>query len=126
MYESIHAFLASLGLVLLLLAILRHRRHRLPRLLPAGVVICCVAQLYPLATAFIGIERMNALVAGRLFEMDDLSHFVSDGIDVSEDFIFFSQASHTVGELGALLIACGFLGLVGRLIRQQPVIHPRS
>jgi hypothetical protein len=109
----------TVALLALLLAVLRHRQHPLPRPLVIGIVLACGCQVFPLATVFVGIERINALVEGRLVGESDFSSFAMSGVEVSEDYIVIHQLLDLLGQTGLLLVALGFLLLVRRIVRQK-------
>ena len=119
MYQ-IHTLAIAASAILLLLAILRHRAFKMPPLLPFGTVIFGVAQLFPLASFFIGTERLSAVLQGRFAaeEAEDI-YYSYDDQSVSEAYFMVQSGFSVLGQIGFLLMAIGFLTLVRRMIRQH-------
>ncbi|BCX47663.1 hypothetical protein HAHE_15710 [Haloferula helveola] len=119
MYQ-IHTLVIAASAILLLLAILRYRVFKLPRLLPFGTIVFGFSQLFPLASFFIGTDRLSAVLEGRFAaeEVEDI-YYSYDDQSVSEAYFMVQSGFSVLGQIGFLLIGIGFLSLVRRMIRQH-------
>ncbi|MBK1828248.1 hypothetical protein [Haloferula rosea] len=110
--------LAACSLILLLV-VLRCRRFTVPRRMKAGAIILCISQIFPLASAIVGFERISRLLEGKFFPDDEsTSYFISE-TPVSADYFQVSELFGALGQVGVLLLALGFL----KIVRQQIADH---
>lgn len=120
----VHTVAMSVALVLLLLAALRFRQYRRPAPLLVGLILMAAGQVFGLATVVVGVERINDLLEGTVFENDDSTTFRITDIRVSQDYMLVQQSSHLLGQIGMIVFAIGFMMLVGRIIRARTGTAP--
>ncbi len=120
----VHTVAMSVALVLLLLAALRFRQYRRPAPLLVGLILMAAGQVFGLATVVVGIERINDLLEGTVFENDDSMTFQISSTGVSQDYMLVQQSSHLLGQIGMVVFAIGFMMLVGRIIRARTGTTP--
>ncbi len=117
--EAFHTIATAIALVVLLMAVLRHRQHPIPGPLLVGALLAPVGMLFSLAELAIGTERIDALLAGDQEKPDPFSSTYINDTPVSETYFLVMQAFNLVGGLGLLLVAVGFLLLLKRIIRDH-------
>lgn len=120
----VHTVAISVALVLLLLAALRFRQYRRPAPLLVGLILMTAGQVFGLATVIVGVERINDLLEGTVFENDDSMTFHISSTGVSQDYMLVQQSSHLLGQIGMIVFAIGFMMLVGRIIRARTGTAP--
>lgn len=120
--EIAHTIVTSIALLLLLLAVLRHRQIPLPLVLRIGAIVAPLGEIFAIADALLGTEAINALLIGEYSLNDSSSTIQINDTEVSQVYFVVMQLFHLITISGMFLIAVGMLVLVRRLIRQQ---HPQ-
>lgn len=119
--ETFHTIAATTALVVLLLAVLRHRQHPIPGLLRVGAFIAPVGEIFAIAQVVLGPKALNALLVGDYPLNDSGSALSIDNTEVSQTYFVVMQLFHLISVVGMLLIAIGMLMLVRRIIQNH---HP--
>ncbi|MCH7225503.1 hypothetical protein [Haloferula sp. A504] len=119
--EIFHTLVTSIALLLLLLAVLRHRQAPLPLALRIGTILAPCGEIFAIAEALLGPEAINALLAGEYSLNETGSTIQINNTEVSHTYFAVMQIFHLITTGGMFLIAVGMLILVRRFIRQM---HP--
>ncbi len=118
--EKFEVICGGIASVILLLAVLRYRQHPLPATVRIGAFVLCAGQLFSLAATWVGLERINQLVEGRLFPDDEFNWYLVNGVEVSHEFIFFRSLFNILSQLALAILALGLLRFIHGLVRRQP------
>lgn len=114
--EAFHTIAASAALVLLLLAVLRHRQHPIPAPLRVGTFIAPVGELFDIAQMALGPEAIDALLVGDTSANGRSSWLTINDTEVSQIYFVVMQLFNLIAVIGMLLIAIGLLMLVRNVI----------
>lgn len=117
--HKVYELVVTATLLVLLVAILRHRESRLPRLMIVGVFIACGARIFPLAEAFFGSETLDQMLTGGVPEEGSTPAIFIGNVQLSASFVMLSRIFTFLCNIGVLLIALGFLRHVRDLIREH-------